>query len=149
MPVPLEYSPMSEIIYPRSPREAMCGWVFLPRFVDKIRLHLAGKLHPDYQENFTKGFDGVWLKNAGVNAEQFIAVVKDTVTDGQVADWVAKNVKKTDAEKAAHRDYIFNRGTEGGEITERLKMRKEQAGLAQRRDIKTFVDFIDADEKRI
>lgn len=140
---------MSEIIYPRSPRETMCGWVFLPRFVDKIRLHLAGKLHSDYQENFTKGFDGVWLKNAGVNAEQFIEVVKNSLTDGQVADWVRQNVKKTDAEKAAHREYIFNRGTEGGEITARLKMRKEQAGLSHRDDIKTFVDFIDADEKRI
>lgn len=140
---------MSEIIYPRSPRETMSGWVYLPRFVDKIRLHLAGKLHPDYQENFTKGFDGSWLKASGVNADEFIAVVKNSVTDGQVADWVARHVKKSDTEKAAFRDHILKRGTEGGEITDRLKMRKEQAGFAHRDDIKTFVDFIDADEKRI
>jgi hypothetical protein len=31
----------------------------------------------------------------------------------------------------------------------RLKMRKEEAGLAKRDDIQTFVDFIDADEKRL
>jgi hypothetical protein len=31
----------------------------------------------------------------------------------------------------------------------RLKLRKEQAGLARRDDIQSFVDFIDADEKRI
>jgi hypothetical protein len=31
----------------------------------------------------------------------------------------------------------------------RLKTRKEQAGLAHRDDVKSFVDFIDADEKRI
>jgi Domain of unknown function (DUF5069) len=37
-----------EKIYPRSPRELMCGWVHLPRYIDKIRLYLAGKLHPDY-----------------------------------------------------------------------------------------------------
>ena len=140
---------MSEIIFPRSPRETMSGWAYLPRFVDKIRLHLAGKLHADYQENFTKGFDGQWLKAAGVNAEQFIEVVKNSVTDGQVADWVRINVKKTDAEKAEFREFLFKRGTEGGEITERLKMRKEQFGLAHRDEIKTFVDFIDADEKRI
>jgi 3-methyladenine DNA glycosylase Tag len=30
----------------------------------------------------------------------------------------------------------------------RLKLRKEQAGLSHRTDIQTFVDFIDADEKR-
>jgi hypothetical protein len=140
---------MSEIIYPRSPRETMAGWVYLPRFVDKIRLVQAGKLHADYQENFTKGFDGAWLKAAGVTAADFIAVVQNSVTDGQVADWVAKNVKKSDAEKAAFRDFILKRGTEGGEITERLNMRKHQAGLTHRDDIRCFVDYIDADEKRI
>src|SRR5215467_10103832 len=120
---------MSDIIYPRSPRETMAGWVHLPRFVDKIRLHLAGKLHADYQPNFTKGFDGKWLSAAGVSAEQLIDVVKNSCTDGQVADWVARNVKKTDAEKAAFREHVFNHGKEGGETTERLKMRKEKAGL--------------------
>jgi Domain of unknown function (DUF5069) len=140
---------MSDIIYPRSPRETMAGWVYLPRFVDKIRLHLAGKLHPDYQNNFTKGFDGAWLQAAGVTADQMIQVVKNSVTDGQVADWVAKNIKKSDADKAAFRDFLLKRGTEGGEITERLKMRKKESGLEHRNEITTFVDYIDADEKRI
>jgi hypothetical protein len=140
---------MNEIVYPRSPREMMAGWVYLPRFVDKVRLHLAGKLSPDYQENFTKGFDGAWLKAAGVAPDQFIEVVKNTITDGQVCDWVLKNVKKTDAEKAAFRNHILNRGTDGDELKARLKMRKEQAGLSHRDEIKTFVDFIDADEKRL
>lgn len=140
---------MSEVIYPRSPREMMDGWVYLPRFVDKVRLHLAGKLAPDYQENFTKGFDGAWLKAAGIAPQQFIDVVKGTTTDGEVCDWVRKNVKKTEAEKAAFRNHILNRGTEDDEIRARLKMRKEQAGLSHRDDIKLFVDFIDADEKRI
>jgi len=144
-----DYCAMNEIIYPRSPRETMCGWVYLPRFVDKLRLHFAGKLHADYQENLTKGFDGVWLKHAGISAGQFIEVVKNSITDGQVADWVSQNVKKTDAEKAAFRDFVFNRGTEGGEVTERLNMRKQQSGLSHRDDLKTFVDYIDADEKRI
>jgi hypothetical protein len=140
---------MSEIIYPRSPREKMAGWAHLPRFVDKIRLQSAGKLHADYQENFTKGFDGSWLKAAGVTAEEFIEVVRKSMTDGQVADWVAKNVKKSEAERAAYCEFVMKRGTEGGEIGERLKMRKEQAGLGHRDDIKTFVDYIDADEKRL
>jgi len=139
---------MEKIIYPRSPRETMCGWVYLPRFVDKIRLHLAGKLHADYQENLTKGFDGCWLKAAGVEAQVIIDVVKNSITDGEVADWVAKNVKKSAAEKAALADYILNRGR-NDDASARLVMRKEQSGLAHRHDIQTFVDYIDADEKRI
>jgi hypothetical protein len=41
---------MAEIIYPRSPREVMCGWAHLPRYIDKIRLQLAGRLPPEYEE---------------------------------------------------------------------------------------------------
>ena len=139
---------MATIIYPRSPRESMCGWVYLPRFIDKIRLYLAGQLHPDYQENFTKGFDGAWCKVAGVSPEAFIEVVKNTITDGQVADWVGKNVNKSDAEKLAFRDYVLKRGQDNPEMRARLQMRKQEAGLANRDDIQSFVDFIDADEKR-
>jgi hypothetical protein len=141
---------MEKIIYPRSPRETMAGWTYLPRFVDKIRLHLAGKLHADYQDNFTKGFDGLWLKAAGVSAEQIIDVVKNSITDGEVCDWVARNVKKTDAEKAAHRDHVLNHGSQDDPaLRARLKSRKEESGLGHRDDLKTFVDYIDADEKRI
>jgi Domain of unknown function (DUF5069) len=121
----------------------------LPRFIDKIRLHLAGKLHEDYQLNFCKGFDGTWLEMAGVKAQEFIEVVKHTVTDGEVCDWVLKNVRKADSVKAAHRERMLNYPRKDDpEMQARLKMRKEQAGLAHRNDIQSFIDFIDADEKR-
>lgn len=141
---------MSNIIYPRSPRETMCGWMHLPRFVDKIRLHLAGKLHPDYQPNFCKGFDSTWLEMAGVDAKQFIEVVRNSITDGEVCDWVRQNVQKDESVKAAHRDRMLNYPkADDAAMQERLKSRKEAAGLGHRADIRTFVDYIDADEKRI
>src|SRR5512146_3153175 len=99
---------MSEIIYPRSPRETMCGWMHLPRYIDKVRLHLAGKLHPDYQGNLGKGFDGRWLAAAGVTHEQMLEVVGRSITDGEICDWVRQNVKRTEAEKAAHREDMLN-----------------------------------------
>jgi hypothetical protein len=141
---------MSEPIYPRSPRETMAGWTYLPRFIDKIRLHIAGRLPPDYQPNFCKGFDGTWLEAAGVKAEDFIEVVRRSITDGEVCDWVLKNIAKPDSVKAAHRDKILKHPPkDDAEGQARLKMRKEQAGLGHRADIQTFVDYIDADEKRL
>lgn len=141
---------MNELIYPRSPRETMCGWTHLPRFVDKIRLHLAGKLHPDYQPNLCKGFDGLWLETAGVDAKEFMDVVRLSITDGQVCDWVRLRASKPESVKAAHRDRMLSTPKKDNpEGIARLKMRKEQAGLAHREDIQSFVDFIDADEKRI
>jgi hypothetical protein len=141
---------MSKIIYPRSPRETMDGWHYLPRYIDKIRLHVAGKLHSDYTENFGKGFDGMWLKAAGVAHEQMIEVVKNSVTDGEVCDWVRQNVKKSEAEKTAHWQEVLSRPkADNEEAKARLKLRKQESGLAHRDDITTFVDYIDADEKRI
>jgi hypothetical protein len=141
---------MDKTIFPRSPREEMAGWAHLPRFIDKIRLHLAGRLAPEYQENFTRGFDGAWLKAAGLSAEPFIELVKGTVCDGEVCDWVLQQVKKSPEEKQTFRQYLLNYGRAGDEsLRARLQMRKEQAGLAHREEIQAFVDFIDADEGRI
>jgi len=120
------------------------------RYIDKIRLHLAGKLHADYQPNFGKGFDGKWLENAGAKAEELIGAVRNAITDGEVCDWVLKNIRKPESVKAAHAEQMLNYPKkDDAEMQARLKMRKENAGLAHRDDIKTFVDFIDADEKRI
>jgi hypothetical protein len=140
---------MSDIIYPRSPRERVAGWLYLGRYIDKIRLHLAGKLHADYRDNFGKGLDERWLKAAGVTHEQMVEVVKNSITDGEVYDWVRVHVRKTDAEKAAHAEGILNYPRADDEALQaRLKMRKEQSGLSQRDDIRSFVDYIDADEGR-
>jgi len=141
---------MSDIIYPRSPRETMDGWPHLPRYVDKIRLHLAGKLHPDYQPNYgTRGFDKSWLEAAGVTHAQMVEVVKRAITDGEVCDWVKRHVKKSPAQKAALlADMLNYPAADDAEGMARLKLRKEQAQLTHRDDIQNFVDFIDADEKR-
>ena len=143
-------SAMSDIIFPRSPRETMDGWPHLPRYVDKIRLLLAGKLHPDYQPNCgTRGFDQSWLDAAGVTHEQMLGVVKNSITDGQVCDWVKQNVKKSAADKAALLTSMLNYpAPDDAEGIARLKQRKEQCGLAHRDDITNFVAFIDADEQR-
>lgn len=137
------------ILHPRSPRETMAGWVYLPRFVDKIRLHLAGKLHSDYQDNFTKGFDAKWLVAAGIDANQFIDVVRNSSTDGEVCDWVRVNAAGTVESQSVFREHTLQHGREDDPaLRARLKLRKEQAGLAHRDDIQTFADFIDADEGR-
>src|SRR5690348_9320861 len=75
--VTFNHARMSDIIYPRSSREVMDGWMHLPRYIDKIRLHLAGKLHSDYHANFGKGFDAMWLKAAGATHEQIIEIVRN------------------------------------------------------------------------
>ncbi len=132
----------------RSPKDKMAGWVHLPRFVDKIRLHLAGKLPEDYQKNFGSGFDGYWIEASGVSKDALMEVVTKEGNDAAVEAWVKANVKKTVAEVEAFNRKVLNRGR-NDDITPRLLERKKEAGLEKRDDIQTFVDFIDADEGRL
>ena len=135
------------MIYPRSPREKMDGWVHLPRFIDKLRLLVNERLPEDYQANIGKGFDGMWLKTAGVDFEKFGKLVIESLTDGEICDWVRDNVKKSDAEKEAFHQELLTYGTYG-ETLERLIMRKKESGMEDRDDIRCMFDYIDADEER-
>jgi hypothetical protein len=127
----------------------MSGWMHLPRFIDKLRLHFAGKLHSDYQPNLTKGFDGLWLEMAKVDAKTFMELVRNSITDGEICDWVRTNAVNDESVKQAHRERMLHYpAKEDAAMQARLKQRKEQAGLSGRDDIQSFVDFIDADEKR-
>lgn len=91
----------------------------------------------------------MWLEAAGLAHEPFVNVVRQTTCDGQVADWVLKNVKKSEAVKASLAAAMFDYPSAGDAAgQERLKVRKSQAGLSHRDDIRCFIDFIDADEGR-
>jgi len=126
----------------------MCGWMHLPRYIDKIRLHLAGKLHPDYLSNFGKGYDGFWLKMAGRTHEEMVKVVENSITDGEVCDWVRVTVQKSETEKQAHREKML-RIPSRPDLKELFLREREELGLAHREDLKSFIDLIDADEGRM
>ena len=143
---------VTTIIYPRSPREQMAGWAYLPRFIDKIRLSEVGQLHEDYQSNYLhKGFDAKWLETSGLGSEEFVEIVKQSTTDGQLCDWVRENVEVDYSTKELFNDAVLNYGSDetNTDFRERLAMRKEEAGMVDRDDIQCFVDFIDADEGRL
>ena len=130
----------------------MAGWAYLPRFIDKIRLSEARQLHEVYQPNYLhKGFDAKWLETAGLEAEEFVELVNTTPTDGQLCDWVRENVEADDSTKELFNDAVLNYGSDEAntDLRERLATRKKEAGMGDRDDIQSFVDFIDADEGRL
>ena len=134
----------------RSPRETMDGWAHLPRYIDKIRLHLAGLLPPDYEELFGDQSDKRWLEAAGVTHAQMIEVVRGTLTDGQVCDWVRIHVVRGDEVKVKAADAILRYPLPGDTVgQERFDRRKREYGLADRTDVQTRADLIDADEGRL
>ena len=97
---------------------------------------------------YEAGFDARWLQAAGVSPEQFVDVVRQSITDGEVCDWVRNHVRRPDQQKAFN-EFVLQHGMEDdARLRQILAMRKEQSGFAHRDDIRTFVDYIDADEKR-
>lgn len=73
----------------RRPHEAMavCSW--LPRFVDKCRLHFTGDLPPDYEIAFCHphGIDGIFLAHFGLTPDGAQAGIRAAATDADVARW--------------------------------------------------------------
>jgi len=141
---------MGDVIFPRSPREVMNGWCHLPRYVDKIRLYLAGRLGADYLPLFGKNSDALWLAAAGVTHEQMIEVVRGTIIDGEVCDWVRTHIHRTAAEKAAHRAAMVDFPPAGDAAAQAFfEERKAAYGMARRQDITNRGDMLDADEGRL
>jgi hypothetical protein len=78
-----------------------------------------------------------------------VDLVKNSVTDGEICNWVRHNVKKSPADKAALLQRMLDYPKkDDAAMQDRLNLRKQQSGLSHRDDIQCFVDYIDADEKR-
>lgn len=141
---------MPTAAYLRSPYEQMLGWMHLPRYIDKVRLFLAGKLDPDYEPSLGKNTDALWLTAAGLTHEQMLDVIKESITDGQVCEWIRLNVHKTDADKHAFNHLLVNRPDPHDPAqVERFAERKAFYGVTDRDDITRFLDLIEADEGRL
>ena len=132
----------------RSPYDKIQGIVYFGRMLDEIRLHAQEKLPEDYQENLGKGFDGRCLQLLNVKYPDLIERVKKGGTDAEILEWCFSHGRKPgDEETEVWNDFLRKRGW-NDEMSERLVMRKKEIGAADRNDIQTFFDFIDADEGR-
>jgi gluconokinase len=135
----------------RSPYDSVGGVVYFGRMLDKIRLHTAGKLPPDYVENLGEKpglFDTRCLHFLGVRYDALVTRTLAGGTDDEIFAWVLTQGRKpTDEEIEIWNGFMTKRGwRDAGR--ERLNSRKKEAGFEQRDEIQTMFDYIDADEGR-
>ncbi len=74
----------------RRPTETLAGCVWLPRFVDKTRHHLAGTLAPDFTLPYCHPLatDGVFLAHFQLAKDEIIQAVREsTGVDPDVERW--------------------------------------------------------------
>ena len=132
----------------RSPAAKVSGLVYFGRMLDKIRAHAKGELPPDYQPNLGNGFDEFCTKLLHVNYEELVEHLNMGGTDEEILDWCFSCGRRpTDGEIYVWNEFMRKRGW-NDEITETLRRRKKEAGMADRTEIETMFQFIDADEGR-
>lgn len=134
--------------YPRSPYDKVGGLVYFARMLDKIRLHQAGELPPDYQENMGKGMDGRCVRYLHVDYAALSGRVKAGADDQSVFEWTQATGKRlTEDEILIWNGFVTKRGWKD-EASPGLRESKERSGLAARDDIETFFEMFEVDEKR-
>jgi gluconokinase len=117
--------------------------MYFPRMLDKIRLHLRGELHQDYQENLgaLKAADGVCCNFLRVHHRDLIERVKQGGTDEEIQEWCFENGRcLNEGDLFVWNGFASKLGW--------LEQRKKEAGIADRNDIQCIPDLIDFDEGR-
>lgn len=134
---------------PRSPRDEIDGVLYFPRLCHKVRLHAAGKLHPQYHANLGGGMDLWTCQFFGVDYVALAERIRGGAPDEEALAWARQNgVSREPFEFAWWSSFMRTRGFRD-DLAERLVQRKAESGFADRADILTFMDYIDADEGRM
>jgi hypothetical protein len=131
---------------PRSGYDVVGGLVFFARMLDKIRLHAAGSLSPDY--NRGKGLDTrmcrfLHLDYAAI--EQQVLAEKD---DAAMLEWCFTHGRRPSEDEITYFNAFMTKRGWRDEASEKLKTSKEKRGWAGRDDIQTTFDLQDAEEGR-
>ena len=123
------------------------GLLHLPRFIAKIRKHLADELPKSYQRNFTKGFDGFLCLHLGVDPQDIVSAVENCVEDQQL-DAFLDEILPQDLQAHVWNRKVVQMGMSqmGRQKLEEVKL---EMGIADRVDMISFADLIEYDEGRI
>ena len=122
------------------------GMLYFPRMLDKIRLHARGELGADYHANLGKGFDEKCATFLRVTYDESVDRVKQGGTDEEILQWCFDVGRRpSDNDVYVWNEFMRKRGW-NDEVSEVLNRRKTEGGMADRSDIQTSFQFIDADE---
>lgn len=133
---------------PRSPFDALGGFVYFPRMLDKIRLKQRGELAEDYFALMGKGFDGRLTNFLGLEYAAFVERVEAGATDEEILEWTRREGLQLGEEHVfVWNSFCEKRGWEDSG-TPTLDGFKKEFGIADRDDIRTFFQYIDVEEGR-
>jgi hypothetical protein len=132
----------------RSPSAKVGGLFYFGRMLDKIRSHAKGVLPAGYHSNLGKGFDEKCATFLRTDYDQLVERVKQGGTDEEILQWCFSVGRRSSEDDIyVWNEFMRKRGW-NDEVSETLRRRKREAGMAGRLEIETAFQFIDADEGR-
>ena len=136
----------------RSPYTKVGRLVFFGRMLDKIRLHAAGQLPPDYVVNLGDTKPGMFDTRCSSFlrvrfAELQARVLAGGLTDEQLLAWChERGGPRTDEDCLVWNHFMMKRGWRD-DANPRLRQRIAEGGF-ESKPIMTMFDYIDFDEGR-
>ncbi len=124
------------------------GVAYFPRMLNKIRLFAAGELRDDFHANLGIGADGRICDFLRVDYPALRERVLQGGSDEDILNWCYEKGRHLNkADLFVWNCFILKLGW-NDLAAGRLNQFKIDAGLSQREDIQTFVDFFEVDEGR-
>jgi hypothetical protein len=135
-------------LHPRSPYEKLGGYVHLPRFIDKARLHRKGLLDGYNYKNV--GFDKHLLAFLKLDGDAFEDVANTLDDEQAILYWVQKNGAQHSSEDIKQwNEAMISRYPDTAAKKARFLHFLKEAGGDGRKDIRTYFDLIEFDEGRL
>jgi hypothetical protein len=126
------------------------GLIYFARMLDKIRLHAAGRLAPEYFVGVEDPtfFDARCTRFLGVNYDALVGRTLKGGSDEEILEWCFERGRKPGEEEIAiWNAFLIKRGWRDAASTD-LQAAKERSGFGNRDDIQTWVDLHDSEEGR-
>lgn len=133
---------------PRSPYDELGGLVYLGRMIDKIRLQQAGTLRSDLHANLGTGFDATCCEFLGVEYANLREQVLAGGSDTEILAWCEEQGSNPSSLLRRLWNGALTRKGWRDDLSDRLQLRLQESGLADRTDIHTLFDYIEIDEGR-
>ena len=125
-----------------------CGLLHLPRFLAKIRKHLAGELPESYRKNFRRGFDRFLCMHLGIDPDSVVTAVEAAEDDADLERRLAALLPESLDVPGWNREVTHKGQTQAGR--EFLRESLENMGHPEMAETVICVcDLIDFDEGRI
>ncbi len=134
----------------RSAHDEVGGIVYFGRMLDKIRLKVRGELPSDYNTG-TKDWYDFDSRCTRFLRVRYGALKQRTLkggSDEQILRWCFANGRRPNQEEREIWNTFMKKRGWNDATSPGLEETKRRSGLARRRDIVTWFDLFDADEKR-